>query len=368
LEKLAGASPRFAYSIVDPDRNPGVARTLGLRTYGAIVLEKEGRRETVLARDEEEIAAGILRLLEKKPRAVRFLAGRGEKDPDERGDRGYSRAAERLRKAGLQVEHGAPATDTGNPEEAGALVLAGPIHPLHPEEIDRLEEFVRRGGKLAVLVDPDGSSNINDLLGRFGIEAADEVIVDPSSRLFGADLQVPIVAEYDRHDATRALRGRSVFPRARPLRLRQEEARGEIRSLFRTGPEAWGETDSLRLAQGTPVFREGEDNKGPLLLGAVVSVRAEGNRTGRLVVIGDSDFASNRFVEIGANGDLFVDLIGWMAKGDGPLGIRSRALASEPLLLSEREAKAVTFFSMGIVPGAYLFAALAVLLRWRRGS
>jgi len=367
LERFAGASSRFAYSIVDPDRNPGVARALGLRAYGAIILKKEGRRETVLARDEAEIAAGVLRLLEKEPRRVRFLAGRGEKDPEERGDSGYSRAAERLRKAGLGVERGSQASEKGVHDEAGALVLAGPIQTLQPEEIDHLEEFVRRGGRLAVLIDPDGSSNINDLLGRFGIEAAAEVIVDPSSRLFGADLQVPIVAEYDRHDATRALRGRSVFPRARPLRLRHEEARGEIRSLFRAGPEARGEADSLRLARGTLELREG-NHEGPLLLGAVVSVRAEGNRTGRLAVIGDSDFASNLFIEIGVNGDLFVDLIGWLARGDGPLGIRTRSLASEPLLLSDREAKTLAVFSLGIVPGAYLLASLAVLIRWRRGS
>ncbi|MFH1681366.1 MAG: GldG family protein, partial [Candidatus Eisenbacteria bacterium] len=360
LERFAGASPRFTFSIVDPDRNPGVARNLGVRAYGAIVLEVAGRRETVFARDESEISAALLRL-EEEPRAVGFLIGHGERDPAATGEEGCSRAAERLRRGGLRVER-LPLSPAGKiPAEIDVIVLAGPVRPLLPGEEEVLDRFVRRGGRLAVLVDPESHLSINALLGRFGVEAGAGVVVDPSSRLYGVDMQVPVVVEYDRHDATRALRGASLFPGARPLLLGSVKAAGELRSLFRTGESAWEETDSLLLAAGKAVFEEGEDRMGPLQLGGVVSVPAEGGGTGRILVVGDSDFASNRFFEVGANGDLFVDLVGWLARDDGPLGIRTGTQESQPLLLSASEADSLTALSLGILPGAYLIAALLVL-------
>ena len=80
--------------------------------------------------------------------------------------------------------------------------------------------------------------------------------------------------------------------------------------LMKTSEESWAETDA---ASGNVKFDEGKDRKGPIVLG-VAANKSEGDKEARLVVIGDSDFASNQFFGIQRNGDLFMNSVNWLAQ------------------------------------------------------
>ena len=65
MESLGRRHPRLSVRTVDPDKQPRLAETYGVRLYNAAVLEADGRRIQVRGTDDGDIALGILRLLRR---------------------------------------------------------------------------------------------------------------------------------------------------------------------------------------------------------------------------------------------------------------------------------------------------------------
>ena len=78
--------------------------------------------------------------------------------------------------------------------------------------------------------------------------------------------------------------------------------------LVKVDPAAWGETNFAELNQASGPVQDPTDKQPPLN----VAVSAQNATTkARLVVFGDSDFASNAFYSQGANANLLVNAIDW---------------------------------------------------------
>ena len=364
LDRAAAATPRFTFRIVDPDRRPGEARRYGVSVYGTTTIDFGERRERIYNYGERDLAAALLRLTAPE-KTIRFLAGQGEKEPGDRGDGDLGGAADALEREGFRVETLLLAGEERVPEGTAAVIAAGPLRDPLPGVADRLEAYVRAGGGLFLLLDPESGGGWNDFLRRFGLEAGREVVVDPGSRLYGVDMQMPAVEDYDRHDSVRGLRGASFFPRARPVARAGGGGPDELfLSLARSREESWAETDSILLARGKAVFDEGADRPGPLVLGGVYYEKGTTDG-GVIVLFGDSDFASNRFRSLGANGDLFLGAARWIADRGGPLGVDAPAGEDEPLLLSPRRAAVLLWVCVILPPALIALAGAATVLRWR---
>src|SRR6185295_10597071 len=84
----------------------------------------------------------------------------------------------------------------GVPSDCTVLVLAGPSHDFLPGEADALSGYLRGGGKVLLLVDPDAPPSVLDFLRGSGVEAGDNLIVDQSNRFVGADSFMPQVPRF----------------------------------------------------------------------------------------------------------------------------------------------------------------------------
>src|SRR6266481_2154502 len=78
VEVLGRRNPRLHVRTVDPDKQPTVADTYGVRIYNAAVLETDGRRIQVMSTDENQIALGILRVIREQVTTVCFMEGHDE--------------------------------------------------------------------------------------------------------------------------------------------------------------------------------------------------------------------------------------------------------------------------------------------------
>jgi gliding motility-associatede transport system auxiliary component len=78
LTLMQRRNPLFRLTAVDPDKEPTVARTNGIRIYNAAMIEADGRRVLVQSTDEAEIALGIQRVLRERVITVCFVEGHGE--------------------------------------------------------------------------------------------------------------------------------------------------------------------------------------------------------------------------------------------------------------------------------------------------
>ena len=114
---------------------------------------------------------------------------------------------------------------------------------------------------------------------------------------------------------------------------------------------------------------EDQDLKGPLTL-ALASARRAGppsmggeptEETHRLVVVGDSDFASNNSIEgVPGNRDFFLNSVGWLLGQSQQIGIRPKRPELAGLSLSTTQMKAVIWLVLVAMPAAVILTGCVV--------
>lgn len=373
LKTYALASARFSYRFLDADRNPAQAKRFGVRTNSVVVLVSGGRYQLVPVVDEQSLTNALVRLTSKKEKRVLFTTGHGEGGPDQSDRTGYARAATELRSQGYQV--GRVNLLTAEKIDPGtAIAIAGPTGNFAPEEVKRLAELAKAGGRLLVMLDPNSDAGLTAFLLRFGIEPQANIVIDRAARLLGTAMTMAVVTAYPPHDITRGFEMMSLFPQARSLRLVKGWPDNlAVTPLALTGQTAWGETDIPRLLRGEA--EQGQDDvKGPVLLAvtaqAVPGVAAKNSPAGpgfRLAVFGDSDFAANAHLNQAGNRDLFLNTVAWLIEDDTGITIRPSSERFQPALLGQREGRLIFWLPVVGLPGLILLIGLVVVIRrWRR--
>ena len=85
-----------------------------------------------------------------------------------------------------------------------------------------------------------------------------------------------------------------------------------------------------------------------------------------MVVVGDSDFLSNAYVELSGNKDFALNIIQWLAKDDRFIAIlRSEEPEFKPLFLDARQRFILMGVTIGVTPAFFLLAG-ALCVYWRR--
>src|SRR5262249_14217630 len=167
--------------------------------------------------------------------------------------------------------------------------VAGPDKAFSDREVELLDAYVKRGGSLFLMIDPEHETNLEGQLKTWGIEADPEVIVEQRVELFaGPSLGVePVVTKYASHPITDKLNGQpTIFRLARPIR-RTDPNDPNVIELATTSPQSWGESDVKDLLASKPVALDpAKDRAGPLSLAVAREFPgAGGKRGGRIVVI-----------------------------------------------------------------------------------
>jgi len=95
-------------------------------------------------------------------------------------------------------------------------------------------------------------------------------------------------------------------------------------------------------------------------------------KKGRMIVFGDSDFASNLYLNLLGNKDLFMSSVGVLAEDEELVAVRRKGLprsSLSPISLTARQGRAIFWIAVVVEPAA--FAALGILVtfvRRRRAS
>lgn len=373
LKEMEIKHPRFRYVFFDPDRAPSEARRFRVDAYQTVIAEYAGRQERFLGASEEDLTNTLIRLAHPKKQVLCFTRGHGELPLIEGEERvNLSTWKRTLEEHQYEIREIQLLTD-GIQEDCNVLVMAGPRYELLPREIDLLLKYEGKGkGKgFLLLVDPMdpgvGKSFIE--LGRaLGFELGPDVVIDKVSRIFGGDYLVPLVAQYAPHPVTERFQAAVFLPIARTVRKAARVPKGTVvTELAWTHPGSWGENDLKRLEKGEADFDEKTDLKGPLPLVATAERGKTSAGARRSAVIGDSDFLSDAYLNLGGNRDFALNLIQWLAEDDRWIAVRVKAPQFEPLFLKVNESLGVAIFSIGGLPLTVLLAGgTGIFLRRRR--
>jgi ABC-type uncharacterized transport system involved in gliding motility auxiliary subunit len=195
--------------------------------------------------------------------------------------------------------------------------------------------------------------------------------------MIGTGPEVPIAAKYNAHPITERFNLLTAYPFARSVTANASGANNRFaQSFIETSESSWAETDIKQLMASGQVLRETEkgDLAGPVSLGAAVSAAAENppaqtdqeapKPETRLVVIGDSDFASNRWLGISGNSDLFLNAVNWLAQQENLIAIRAKDPQDRRTTLTADQDARIYLLTIFIIPGLILLAGVQAW--WRR--
>jgi len=322
----ANSNGNFDYQFMDPDSNPVLANQLGITGDGKILLQMGENQEIVTFASESELTGGLIRLLNPDKPVLYFLAGEGEHDTENPGEGSYTRVRQVLESKNYVVNTLNLQAENAIPEDARAIVVAGPLIPLTENSVTLIKDFLDQGGSLMLLSNPLPLTEFGeepDLLAEYlasdwGIILNNDMVVDtnsPSTPFFA------VSAEYAIHPITDKMQGvAAIFPYSRSLTIDTENTGVSPTGLVFTVPQSWGETDFSAMEQQALAFDEGVDLPGPMTLAAAAeNITSES----RVVVFGSSTFAQDDNFGFSGNGDMFVNAVDWIAEQESLINLTS---------------------------------------------
>jgi len=357
---------KFTWKSADPDREPGLARRYGIESYGTIVLETKAKSEKVLDAEEEKLTNGLVKVTREGKRVVYVIQGHGEAELTSTERPGFSEAKSSMEKANYDVKPLVLARAGKVPDDATVVILAGPRNDLFPPEIEALDAYVGRGGKVLAMVNPFQNEGLKKYLVKYGFQLDDDLVVEqnPIGRLFGIGPEVPIIQQYESHPITRDLSGvTTLFPLTRSITALKTPPKGvNVQVLARTSPESWGETNRADLQRGI-AKPDPQDLKGPLAVAAVATIDKA-----RIVVYGTSNLAANQFLNIQGNRDFFLNTVSWLAEEEDQISVRPKDIKQTPVFMSSNQAQAVNLLPMLVLPGIVLIGGIIAVVRRRAAN
>lgn len=404
LKGYTEASTLIQVNYFDPIGDNLMARQENITTeYGTVIVRSGGAEQRITGKfDEEALTNAIVKATSEKTHTLCLISGHGEASMTSPGDpEGIDGVLGTLEKQNYTVKTVELLGSQPTPEECEVLLLAGAKNDPLSGELDRMAQYVAAGGRLIVLVDPLVTPGLAGDMARYGVVVGNDVVIeqDPYRQLSGGGPTFVVLdgKSFGESPITEKLTsGAVVLPLARSVARGPEIAGLTVTELARGSEMSWAERKLEQLGTEAPVPDDGIDLIGnvpvavavevtdpaavPLVSAVPAAVAADGTPIasavpaasplpgkagGRVVVIGDSDFAKNQFGAFGLNSDLLLNAIGWSADDSTQLTIRANESKTGKLdagILPTAVSVLVALFG---VPGLMLLGAVGTWMRRR---
>jgi ABC-type uncharacterized transport system involved in gliding motility auxiliary subunit len=373
MKEYKNLSPHFKFQNVDPQEKPDVAAEYGAKRMGDVIIAYGARKETIEPGmegvSEQDITSAVMKVTTDKVKTVCFVTGHGEKSLDDTGPEGYATAAQDMKKEQLKTESVNLVSSNGVPAECDVLVIAGPVQAYFPQEAAMVSKYLDGGGKALIEVDPitdprQSESGLDSIFDAWNINVGKNVVIDASGmgRLVGTGPGTPLVVDYGTSPITKNLsRGTmTFFPLARTVSTADKsKSDPETIEILKTSPRSFTKSKIEHEVS----YDAKTDTIGPLSLGVAANSVTRPNNP-RLVVIGDSDFASNQAISEVSNSDLFLNVIDWLAQDESLISIRPKSIANRSVTLTDAQWTILKWVGVIFLPGFILLAG--ILIWWKR--
>ncbi len=377
LREYSHYTKNLKYEFVDPEAQPGIARQYEVQQFPSVVFASGDRRYQTQTLNEQSFTTALLIVSGRQFKIVYFLVGHGERDLTKTEDEGYNFAARGLLSDNYFVLTLSLATEDAIPKDAAVLVIAGPTKELLEREKKPIADYLLGGGNILFLLDPKTPQSYKDLVANWGIGLEEGLVVDQFSNAI-SDPTTPAIqrSQYIFPDITKNV-DVTFFPQATAVKVLLNKDDENPPDNLAAAPLAETTFQSWLSRGGqttNPTYTEGVDVKGPLDIGAVASGTTPLDDRHRkvdattppakIVVIGDSDFATNKYFYSLGNQDLLLNSVNWLAGDVQLIAIRSKPVPARLLSVDQREFRWIQFSSIALLP--IIVAIFGLIAWWRR--
>jgi len=381
LKEYSYYSPKFTFWFIDPDKKPIEAAKYGVTAYRTTLIRSRNHEELVGFESEDKLTNALMKVIRDEVKTIYFVQGHGENNIENEQEYGYKMAKQAIEKENYQVRELLLASVEQIPDEVSVLVVSGPQKDFIPSELKKITDYIAKGGSALFMLDPVLLPTLSGYLKGYGFDLHNDIIVDKLIRVVGTNYLTPVVTEYKKeHPITNDLTNiYTFFPVARSVEVTEDPAKGKY-NLAKTSSSSWARSTG-KLDQDNLEFDPEKDAQGPLNIMAVsmfeVEDKHEGEskkqaqknadghiqKWGKIIVIGDSNFAGNTHFRLAGNKDLFLNTINWLAEEHSLISVRKKEAGISPMTLSNSQERLVFWLSVVILPSLILMIGVAVITR-----
>ena len=395
---------------IDPDLDPNLSSSLNIEKYLSgrdlpvlvFRLEESQRLAHIVGGDpnesidvfnEKDVISGMLISSQVKRKRVFFLSGHEERDINN-----IDRSSNSLGQAKITLERDNYDVSSITTDELSrillnfslsneldlfpaAIIISDPSDDLLESEKNILQEYIALGGNIMMLLEPDSPKGYTEMLSGWGIISGEGTLVDRISyvapnleflQIKDSNLQIPDHPITHNFDVI-------YFPGSKfiGMSLTNEEIPITEEGLpyVKAEPIAYTTISSWEEKSKEIIEFNNEDISGPLPVVLAVEVISEikGNpkkeengeyTMSKLLISGDTDFASNRFIFSAKNEDLFANSVNWLTSDVELISIRPKEKVFRELVLTKDERNFVRWSGWAFLPALSL--SLGIYNWWRR--
>ena len=387
--------PQIQFNVIEKDKYEVKKGFFGMEIASG--KEENIKRETIPIIEsvdnlEYDFISAVYSVSRDKKETLAFLRGHGEKnfelqDLKKSYEISNVKIAAEGEKKGFYVESNSKKTqnnseDSGDKEEKTfidpiTLIIGGPTTKISNEEISVIDEYIKNGGNVIILsemVNPDLNNNlstqtvdnnVNELTQKYGIKINSDLVYDKSNSnityrqgFFSISKPYPFWVKVTRdnfgaHPSLSKVQS-VILPWTSSLSLNENE-NYTPRPLFSSTDKAKVASESYDLMPDRQFFFSGGSKK---TIAALAEPKDKNSKSGQILVIGDSDFASPNFTgQIPDNKTFFLNLIDSVSNSVNLASIRSKNIVNRPIKnLSESEKnfwKFASVFGMAVLIDSY---------------
>lgn len=351
--------PDLSLTFIDPVAQPILTQEANVQVNGEMVIKFNQRVEHLTAINEQAFSNALMRLARAEDKLIVALGGHGERRLDGNANYDLGEFGRHLRTNGFNSQSLNLAIEQDVPVNASMLIIASPQTDLLPGEVDKILNYVDRGGNLLWLVDRESLRGLLALAEKLRLTLTPGVVVDPQAEQLKAPVTFALGAIYGQHVITGNFDYITVFPFARQITIDESEEWSSV-SLVEVAPQGWVETGDLN---SKVVFDQADDVAGPISI-AVALTRNIQDREQRIVVVGSGHFLANTYLGNGSNLDFGINLINWLTGDEALIVIQPRATLDSNLILSESELTLIAVVFLVLLP--VLFLVSGTVIWWHR--
>jgi ABC-type uncharacterized transport system involved in gliding motility auxiliary subunit len=337
-------------------------------------VEYNGKRIRVQAplMTEEKITSALIKATRQGTKTIYFLVNHGEPTLDLEEGNGLTGLKKALEDSSFQVKPLDLISTPKVPDDAAVVAIVGSTTPLLDGELDLLRSYARAGGRLLIAADPGQRHNLSLLTRTLGVEFKNNYVLSPISQLMGRSMASSVGVTYDEtSEITNKFHGNmTVFDLVSEVTVAPDGPEGlQSVELVKTHESSFAasELKNVQRSEQRP-FVVAVSVSGSLAGKKPDSPESAGDTSGEFaaVVVGDSDFLTNKGLINGLNRDLALNSLTYLAKEADLVTIRPKQMNGTELIMTTTTQKTVVL--AGLALPLFLLAMSGVLWFRRRSS
>jgi ABC-type uncharacterized transport system involved in gliding motility auxiliary subunit len=351
---------------VDIQVKPELVSKFGIEKSGTVLVQLADKKQQVTTLSELALTNAIVKVSRAKDPVIFYSTGHGELNLKSNENEGGTYLSRLLVQGSYDLRIVKLSAYSELPSFVAALVIWGPKQGFHPVELAVIKNYLERGGRLMVALDPnvenDKVKDLRSLLMDWGVEIENNLVVDRIKHINGSNGSVPMLDRFNsEHPITKDFKGQVFFPLVSSIR-KIGGHKGKLSILGQTSPfpASWAEMSLKEFVSGVITYNPGEDIKGPL--GLIGAWEREGTAA-RMILSGNSTFVINTYQKFSKNFTLFINSLSWLVNEERLISFNLPVVNDEPVFISAPQLGIIFYFSVLFAPLSLFIIAIVIYRR-----